>query len=145
MRAGIHTFPAPDALGMVWGTEYVYIHFADPAARTAGCAFIMIDMQSVARHFIKQCVKCTQWAEPFTEWPVEKHRKYNYPQQNTAFPGEQPAEARPDRFIRNRQRDSAFQNPGRTDVFTEKWVPHPHFIYNRNRQHQNENDQNDVL
>ena len=57
MRAGIHTFPAPDALGMVWGTEYVYIHFADPAARTAGSTLVLIHLEAVNGHIVKQAIE----------------------------------------------------------------------------------------
>ena len=46
MGAGPDAVPAPDTFGVVGAAEHVHIHAADPAARAAGGAPVLIDGQA---------------------------------------------------------------------------------------------------
>ena len=145
MGAGGHAVPAADALGVVGCAEYVHIHLTHPAARTAGGAFALIYLQPIDRDLVAQAVKGPQRAQPFTEGPVEEHRQHHDAQQDTALPGEEPAQTGPDAGVGQGQRDSALQDPGGTEVFAEKGVPHSHFVHHRHRQDNDKEDQDHIF
>ena len=108
MGASADTIPAPDTFCMVRCAEYIHIHFAHPAASTAGSTFVCIDVEPVKGDLIEQCIKSAQRADPLAKRAIKEYRKHHNPQQNAAFPGKQLSQAGADACIGNRQRDTAF-------------------------------------
>ena len=105
----------------------------------------MIYLQMIDRNFVAQTVKGPQRTQPFTEGAVKEHRQHHNAQQDTALPGKEPAQTGPNAGVRQRQGNASLQDPGGTEVFAEKGVPHSHFVHHRHRQYNDKKKQNPIF
>ena len=107
MGAGGDAVAAADAFGMVGGAEHIHIHFAHLGASPTGGTLVPVYIQAVEGDPVEQGVERPKGTDPLAEGPVEERGQHYHAQQDTAFPGEQPAQAGADAGVRDGQGDAS--------------------------------------
>ena len=67
----------------------INIHFAHLCTFTARNAFVLVYLHPKQRNLVEQCIKCTEWANPFAERSVKQHAQNDYRNQHNKFPRKQ--------------------------------------------------------
>ena len=88
-RAGTYTLSASDTFGAVRCFCNINIHFAHLCTFTARNAFVLVYLHLKQRNLVEQCIKCTEWANPFAERSVKQHAQNDYRNQHNKFPRKQ--------------------------------------------------------
>ena len=98
-------------------------------------AFVLVYLHLKRRNLVEQCIKCTEWANPFAERsPRNNTLKNSYRNQHNKFPRKQFSQCRTDTFVDCRKWQRTLKHTLRTYYICKKYgSPIPKIIYYEHR------------
>ena len=139
VRTTAHTFPAPDALGMIGGSRRVHRHVAHPRAGSAVCTFATVNGKTHRRRPVEEGIERAERTEIFAEGAENHDRGQHHRSQHQRLPRKNPTEKPPQTAVGSRK-EHAGQRPRRTEIFAVEWRK---FV--RHRQNDHHYDQHGVF
>lgn len=119
LRAGVHTFPAPDALRGTGDLLQRQGHRAGSFAGMAGNAQSLIPLNLYKAEPVEPAIDCPQRAQILAKGPVNLRREQHNADQDSQLPEKQATCLTPKLFICAQQRECAKQGAGWAQIFAK--------------------------